>query len=246
MIMAVAAIKLSLGLNLGAINFMRRSIDTAHGIRKKTPFTLDCIPLSVTSFEKNRHKAGTTLWIIWDTVDRLTSKSKAKLSIHGYFLSHRKVNSTLFVLFSFAPCLLRRIPPLQFNLFNTGVNLKTMSSSVSWSSPVFSQNKCLSFSTEVKTYLPLKSKPRKRGSKRCIIGRMMFRLGGGITAASSIIYASNIRKAYLNRFCRITCGGTTVHKKFKSKQAAMRAGRRPCLGIVHDCSNEPNTPSTDS
>ena len=103
---------------------------------------------------------------------------------------------------------------------------------------VFSQNKGLWFSTEVKTSLPLKSKPRKSGSKRCIIGRMMFRLGGGITAASSIIYASNIRKAFLNRFCWITCGETTVHKRFKSKQAATRAGRRPCLGIVHDCSNE--------
>ena len=40
--------------------------------------------------EKKRHKKGTALRII----DRLTSKNKAKVSMHGYFLSQRKVNKT--------------------------------------------------------------------------------------------------------------------------------------------------------
>ena len=43
-----------------------------------------------TSPEKKRHKKGTALRII----DRLTSKNKAKVSMHGYFLSQRKVNET--------------------------------------------------------------------------------------------------------------------------------------------------------
>ena len=43
-----------------------------------------------TCAEKKRHKKGTALRII----DRLTSNNKAKVSMHGYFLSQRKVNKT--------------------------------------------------------------------------------------------------------------------------------------------------------
>ena len=66
-----------------------------------------------TWFSKNLHKTGTTLCIIAETVEGLTSTINANVSIHGYFLSHINVINTL--LFSLHPLIRCLLLPLLFN-----------------------------------------------------------------------------------------------------------------------------------
>jgi hypothetical protein len=84
-----------------------------------------------TRLAKNLHRIGTTLCIIVETVEGLTSKINAKVSMHGYFLIHINVNNTLLTLLSLHPLVLSLLLPLLFNRAKSLDILKVMSNKVS-------------------------------------------------------------------------------------------------------------------
>ena len=94
-------------------------------------------------YAKNLHKTGTTLWIIFETVDGLRSNSSTKISRHGYFLIHMNVSNTMFISFSLNLAVLCLFPPFLVTWRRFLEILAVISNIVCGCSPVFSQNKYL-------------------------------------------------------------------------------------------------------
>jgi len=84
---------------------------------------------------------GITLWIILETVEGLISNINARVSKQGYFLSHRNVSNTLWMLESFEFLFLCLCLPLLFRRDKLTDTLVVICKRVSGSSPVFNQNR---------------------------------------------------------------------------------------------------------
>ena len=137
--MTVSTIEFPLGLYLRSVNLIRQEMKAKCLVEYSTR---QCLAKKLGS-PQNLHKTGTTLCIIAETAEGLTSNINANVSMHVYFLSHINVINTLLTEFSLHPLIRCLLLPLLFNRGKRLDILLVMSSNVSGCSPLFNQNRYL-------------------------------------------------------------------------------------------------------